>query len=109
MSPPPEHSRLIDAAKLQAEFEFTDTTGTLVGLWSPGFSSAFSIPGYHFHFLSDSRTQGGHLLGCAAETLRVRIEKLTDFHLALPVTEAYLKADLSKNSAGELSYAEQSH
>jgi acetolactate decarboxylase len=34
---------------------------------------------------------------------------LNDFHLALPETEAFLKADLSNNSADELLYAEKSH
>jgi acetolactate decarboxylase len=106
---PPDNSRLVDAAKMQSEFELGTTRGTLVGLWSPGFSSAFSVPGYHFHFLSDERDHGGHLLACSTQRLRVRIERLTDFHLILPSNEAYLKADLSKNSADELAYAEQSH
>jgi acetolactate decarboxylase len=81
----------------------------LVGLWSPGFSSAFSVAGYHFHFLSADRQHGGHLLDVAADSLRLRIEALTDFHLALPESEAFLKADLSKNTAEELAYAEQAH
>src|SRR5882724_4065152 len=62
VSPPGDHARLIDAAKAQAEFTFVDIGGTLVGLWSPSFAGAFSIPGYHFHFLSDDRKHGGHLL-----------------------------------------------
>jgi acetolactate decarboxylase len=37
------------------------------------------------------------------------MEALTDFHLALPETEAFLKADLSKNTADELAYAESAH
>ena len=37
VSPPEEGMRLVDAAKAQSEFRFTDVTGTLVGLWSPGF------------------------------------------------------------------------
>jgi len=109
VSPPGDHARLIDAAKAQAEFTFSDIGGTLVGLWSPSFASAFSIPGYHFHFLSDDRKHGGHLLTCSAGTLRLRIEALTDFHLALPENESFLKADLSKNAADELAYAEQAH
>jgi acetolactate decarboxylase len=104
-----EGARLVDAAKAQSEFHFTDVVGTLVGIWSPGFSSAFSVPGYHFHFLSEDRKRGGHLLDCAAETLRLRMEALTDFHLALPETEAFLKADLNRNTAGELAYAEKAH
>ena len=66
VSPPPEGGRLLDAAKTQHEFDFRNVTGTLVGIYSPGFSSAFSIPGYHYHFLSDDRTQGGHVLDIAA-------------------------------------------
>jgi acetolactate decarboxylase len=81
----------------------------LVGLWSPGFSSAFSVPGYHFHFISNDREHGGHLLDVEATRLHVRIESLTDFHLALPASEAFLKADLSKNTADELAYAEHAH
>lgn len=109
VSPPRPGGRLVDAAKEQNEFRFSDIDGTLVGLWSPGFSSAFSIPGYHFHFLSDDRKHGGHLLDCDASRLRLRMEALTDFHLGLPESKSFLAADLSKNTAGELAYAEQSH
>jgi acetolactate decarboxylase len=106
---PEPGTRLVDAAKAQSEFNFANIEGTLVGLWSPGFSSAFSVAGYHFHFLSADRRHGGHLLDVAAGALRLRVEALTDFHLALPETEAFLRADLSKNTAQELAYAEQAH
>jgi acetolactate decarboxylase len=109
VNPPEPGTRLIDAAKAQSEFNLADIEGTLVGLWSPGFSSAFSVAGYHFHFLSADRRRGGHLLDVAADTLRLRVEALTDFHLALPESEAFLKADLSKNTAEELAYAEHTH
>jgi len=109
VNPPQPGTRLVDAAKAQSEFSFSDIDGTLVGLWSPGFSSAFSISGYHFHFLSKDRRHGGHLLDVEAGSLRLKVEALTDFHLALPESEAFLKADLSKNTAEELAYAEQAH
>jgi acetolactate decarboxylase len=109
VSPSLNHGRLIDAAKAQAEFSFNNIAGSLIGFWSPGFSSAFSIPGYHFHFISNDRRHGGHLLACSAKALRLRSEPLTDFHLSLPENEAFLKADLSKNSADELAYAETAH
>jgi acetolactate decarboxylase len=109
VSPPPAHARLVDAAKAQSEFVFEGLEGTLIGLWSPGFSSAFSVPGYHFHFLSADRKHGGHVLDVAAGPLRMRVEALTEFRLALPESEAFLKADLSKNTSGELAYAERSH
>jgi acetolactate decarboxylase len=100
---------LVDAAKAQSEFTFADLEGMLIGLWSPGFSSAFSIPGYHFHFLSADYQDGGHLLDLAADQLRLRVEPLTDFHLVLPETEAFLEADLSKDTTAQLAYAEKAH
>ncbi|MBV8280215.1 MAG: acetolactate decarboxylase, partial [Verrucomicrobia bacterium] len=58
---------------------------------------------------SDDRQEGGHVLDVESGTLRLRMEALTDFHLALPETEAFLRADLSKNTADELAYAESAH
>jgi acetolactate decarboxylase len=107
VNPPQPGTRLVDAAKAQSEFAFADIDGSLVGLWSPGFSSAFSVAGYHFHFLSSDRLHGGHLLDIEADALQLKIEALTSFHLALPESEAFLKADLSKSTADELAYAEQ--
>jgi acetolactate decarboxylase len=109
VNPPQPGTRLVDAAKAQSEFTFTHIDGSLVGLWSPGFASAFSVAGYHFHFLSADRHHGGHLLELEAETLQLKIEALTSFHLALPESETFLRADLGKNTAAELAYAEQAH
>ncbi len=106
VSPPPDHGRLIDAAKSQKEFDFEDAVGTLVGIYSPSFSGAFSVAGYHFHFLSDDRTQGGHLLDVSAVSLRLQLQELDAFHLALPETETFLQADLSKDATAALKQAE---
>lgn len=100
-------ARLTGAIGSQAELSLTDIDGTLVGLWSPGFSSAFRSQGYHFYFISKDRRRGGRLLDVEAVRLSLRIESLTDFHLALPASEAFLKADLSGNAAGELAYADR--
>ncbi|HYY26822.1 MAG TPA: acetolactate decarboxylase, partial [Chthoniobacterales bacterium] len=45
--------------------------------------------GYHFHFLSDDRRGGGHLLQCSGKNLRIRFERLNDFHLSLPESEEF--------------------
>jgi acetolactate decarboxylase len=100
---------LAKAAAIQPEFDFNETDGTLVGIWAPQFSSALNIAGYHFHFLSDDRTQGGHVLECAGSNLRIRVEMLNEFHLSLPESEEFLRADLSKDPSKELAYAEQVH
>ena len=100
---------LAKAAAIQPEFHFKDTQGTLVGIWAPEFASSLNISGYHFHFLSDDRTKGGHLLQCKGQNLRVRVERLTDFHLCLPESEEFLRADLTKDPSKDLAFAEQAH
>ena len=100
---------LAKAAAIQPEFEFTGVDGTLVGIWAPQFSSALNIAGYHFHFLSEDRSKGGHLLECSGKHLRIRVERLNDFHLSLPESEEFLRADLTKDTSKDLAYAEQVH
>jgi len=100
---------LAQAAAVQPEFRFGQVDGTLVGIWSPVFSSAFSVPGYHFHFLSSDREKGGHLLDCSGRDLEIQVERLSEFHISLPESEEFLKADLSRDPSAELSSAEGIH
>lgn len=95
----PEGTRLTAAASVQAEFVFNDLDGTCVGIWSPGFASSFSVPGYHLHFLSADRKQGGHGLDCRTQDVSVSGCAMNEMHVSLPETEEFLKADLTQNPA----------
>jgi acetolactate decarboxylase len=97
------------AASTQPEFRFQDVEGTLVGFWSPQFVGSVDIPGYHFHFLSKDRTKGGHVLECAGSSLRLQVEKVKEFHLSLPDTEEFLRADLTADVSKDLTAAEGNH
>lgn len=105
----PDGLSLAKAAAIQPEFSFNDLDGTLVGIWAPQFASALNVAGYHFHFLSQDRTKGGHLLECSGDNLRIRVERLNEFHLCLPESEEFLKADLTRDPSRDLAYAEQLH
>lgn len=109
VNPPAPGTALTEAAKSQSEFEFDNVAGTLVGIWSPAFASEFSVQGYHFHFISDGKDQGGHVLDVRAHTLDIAVEALSDYRLILPETEAYLKANLGRDIAAELNAAERGH
>ena len=97
---------LADAAKHQAEFHLKEVEGTLVGFWSPVYSKTFNIPGYHLHFLSHDRQQGGHLVDCSARSLRVSLQMLCDYDVHLPEKGKFLTADLTQDPAKILSKAE---
>lgn len=99
-------TRLLDAARSQGEFEFSNIEGTLVCFWSPSYSSAFNIPGYHFHFISKDRAQGGHVLDLKASALRIEIQMLSEYDVHLPDKGSFLTTDLSRDPASDLAKTE---
>jgi acetolactate decarboxylase len=104
--PVPQGSRLLDAAKAQLEFHYQNVAGTLVCLWSPTYSSSFSVPGYHFHFISKDRTKGGHVLKCSAQQLRASIQIVSEYDVRLPEGGSFLTTDLNRDPASDLAKAE---
>jgi len=101
-----EGKGLAAAAKTQPEFHFDYIEGTLVCIWSPGYSSSFSVPGYHFHFISKDRSKGGHVLDCSAKALRAEIQVLSEYDVRLPETESFLTTDLAVDTTRDLQRAE---
>ena len=97
---------LIQAAGVQPEFEFHDILGTLVGFWTPQYAKTLNVPGYHLHFLSTDHKNGGHLLECSGLNLRLQIQREGDYRVALPETEDFVKADLSRDPSADLAKAE---
>jgi acetolactate decarboxylase len=98
---------LVNATAHQAEFEFADVTGTLVGFWTPSYARSFNIAGWHLHFVTDDRSGGGHLLDCQATGLRTQVQELADVRIAMPETAAFLQADLSRDPTKDLDVAER--
>jgi acetolactate decarboxylase len=109
MKPVPEGTNLRAAASGQNEFAFQNVNGILVGLWSPAFARSFSVPGYHFHFLSADRQKGGHVLECKALDIAVAGCAINEMHVSLPETEEFLRADLTRDPQADLMKAERSH
>jgi acetolactate decarboxylase len=80
--------------------------GTLVGFWSPHYASSFSVPGYHFHFISKDRTKGGHVLDCRASKLESRIQVLSEYNIRLPESGPFLTINLTKDPTRDLAKTE---
>jgi len=104
-----EGTGLKAAASEQEEFLYEEQQGTLVGLWSPEYAGSFSVPGYHFHFLSNDRQRGGHVLECKALEVTVGGCAMNEMHVSLPETEAFLRADLTRDPSADLESAERNH
>jgi acetolactate decarboxylase len=97
---------LLEATAHQSEFTVVDIEGTLVGFWAPLYARAVNVPGYHFHFISEDRHLGGHLLDMEAGPLEVGLHIESELHIAIPETEEFLAADLSGDHQEALHQAE---
>jgi acetolactate decarboxylase len=98
---------LVEIAREQPIFEFSDVRGTLGGFYTPDYMASISVPGMHLHFLSDDLTHGGHLLECRPRDVRVGVQALTTLELALPTTSYYLNWDFSRDVRKDLEKAEK--
>lgn len=92
---------LAEAVKYQPTFEFQDIRGSLVGFRFPDYVQGLNVSGYHFHFITEDRSAGGHLLECRMIRGELRIDHESDLRLKLPagVGEAIPDLAASKRDA----------
>ncbi len=80
----PPYSPLAQVTAHQVEFEFGPTVGTLVGFRFPDYAQGLEVAGYHLHYLSQDRAQGGHVLDCILENGVARFDTSSDLHVEVP-------------------------
>ncbi len=98
---------LVEVAREQPVFTFSDIEGTLVGFFTPSFMGSLSVPGLHLHFLSADRQHGGHLLECRPSGVRAGVQFISSLELALPVGLDYLTWDFNRDIKEDLDKAEK--
>ena len=86
---------LPEVVKEQARFDLKEVKGTLVGFRCPPFVKGVNVPGYHFHFISEDKQTGGHVLECALTSGTASVDVLENLKLLLPGDKAFLDADFS--------------
>lgn len=91
----PPYRPLTEVVEEQKMMEFTSTSGTLVGFRCPSYVQGVNVAGYHLHFLSDDRQQGGHVLDFVLADGRVEVDYLSNFRMILPDDAQFLEVDLS--------------
>jgi acetolactate decarboxylase len=98
---------LVEVAKDQPIFNFHNVTGTLAGFFTPSFMASLNVPGLHLHFLSSDLTQGGHLLECSPQKMRVGVQLINQFELSLPLSLDYLTWNFQRDIGKDLHKAEK--
>ena len=92
---------LVEVVEHQPTFEFSDVRGSLVGFRFPDYAGGLNVPGYHFHFITEDKSAGGHLLECHISHGELRIDHESDLELELPegVEEAVSNLSVSQEEA----------
>lgn len=82
----------------QKERTFENISGTVVGLYCPDFMTSLNSTGWHFHFVSDDKKFGGHVLGLDLKSGTADLDKTDNFDMGLPnkanFNELNFKVDL---------------
>jgi acetolactate decarboxylase len=87
-----------EVVKSCPQFEMKNVSGTIVGFRSPPYVRGINDPGYHLHFLSEDKTQGGHLLAFDMEQGECAVDICGNHLVILPEEGAALAdVDLSKD------------
>ena len=91
----------------QTSFEFSNISGTLVGVYYPDYMDGINAAGWHLHFLSDDRTKGGHVYELKMSHGNVRLSRKTSIEIQLPKDPAFDTYALKNASKDEIKKVEQ--
>ncbi len=98
---------LVEALKgKQTEFTAKNIKGTLVGLYCPNYMGGLNTPGWHFHFISDDKKQGGHILELSLKQGTVLFDKTDKFTMILHDDPEFHQMNLAKDMSKDIKSAE---
>jgi acetolactate decarboxylase len=89
----PPFEPLVEVVKRQVTWQHRDVPGTLVGIRCPAWMGTLNVAGYHWHFLSNDRKIGGHVLGCEFTSGTLTYDECTSVLIRLPGGEEFQRFD----------------
>ncbi|NQT74607.1 MAG: acetolactate decarboxylase [Chloroflexi bacterium] len=89
------YPRLLDVLEGQPIFEFNQIAGVIVGFRLPDYMDGANAAGYHFHFITDDRNAGGHVLECQTQDVRIEIDYTDEWYTVLPADDNFYGVDMS--------------
>jgi len=81
----------------QREFNYENIKGTVVALYCPDYMDGLNTPGWHFHFISDDKTKGGHILELAFDKAKAEFDVTSGFNMCLSDNDQFQEMELEKD------------
>ncbi len=98
---------LVEVVEHQPIFEFRGLRGSLAGFRFPDRVGGLNVAGYHFHFISEDRSVGGHLLECRIACGELRIDHEAGLQLELPAGVGAASPSMTAEKKNALNRAER--
>lgn len=90
----------------QTFFEYTNVEGTMVGVYCPPYMAALNAVGWHLHFISEDKTQGGHVLGVNIADAILTWDDIDGFEVRLPQNKMFAGFDLTVDQSEDIKKVE---
>ncbi|MHB8995666.1 MAG: acetolactate decarboxylase [Armatimonadota bacterium] len=95
------YPRLLEVSTNQSVFEYRESKGTVVALFCPYFAAGANMPGWHFHYLTDARDGGGHVLNFRLTHGNLAFDDTPRYFMSLPEQGPYTEIKLEKTDKEE--------
>lgn len=93
--------------RTQKDFIFRKLKGTLICVYFPDYMDGINASGWHFHFVSEGRTLGGHVFQMKMREGKSIIDKIQNLQIQLPTEPAFDTYSLKNASKAEIRQVEQ--
>lgn len=86
---------MVEAVKTQKIASYSPVSGTVLGFLFPKFMTNVNVPFWHFHFLSDARDRGGHLMDIKANAMNLQVYPMFEHTIRLPEGKSFSRVRMS--------------
>lgn len=91
----------------QRFFDYENVAGTVVGVYCPVYMDKLNSAGWHFHFLSDDFTKGGHIVDLSMKEGEVQWDKTSGHDMDLPDEKRFSDYDFSIDQSEDVKKVEK--
>lgn len=78
----------------QPVFEFNEVRGDMIGFRFPPYAAEINSSGWHFHFVTEDRKHGGHVLEADLQQAKLHLDFSGNLNLQLPENPFFYSVDL---------------
>lgn len=103
----PPYRPLAEVIDQQRVWKREKVRGTLIGIRCPAWMGTLNVAGYHWHFLSDDRQIGGHLLDCKFSGATAAYDECSSVLIQLPASASFGAIDMSGVSEADVDKIER--